>query len=104
MFIDCIGFRHSVFIFRFGSGFCGFLLLTGLKICVVVAEVQRCAGRGEIVDFIRKLVDKITVMRNDKQRAIVAQKCVFKRLAGIDIEVVRRFVEDQKVRFGKHQL
>ena len=31
-------------------------------------------------------------MRNDQDRALVAEKCILKNLSGLDVEVIRGFV------------
>jgi len=40
-------------------------------------------------------------MRNDQDRALVAEKCILKNLSGLDVEVIRGFVEDQQVCVGQ---
>ena len=39
-------------------------------------------------------------MRNEQQRALEGQQRVLERLAALQVEVVRRLVEDQDVRAG----
>ena len=55
-------------------------------------------------DAIGDAVDKVTVVRHEKDRPFVVFEDLFQRLARGDIEVVRRLVEDQQVRLFQCQL
>ena len=51
----------------------------------------------------RSLIDKITVMRNVKHRTGVLTDRFLKDFLRNNIQMVRRLVEDQEIRFGEHQ-
>ena len=55
-------------------------------------------------DLRRQRVHKGAVVRYEEDRAVVLVEHIFQRLAGDDVEVVGRLVEDQEVRAlqGQH--
>ena len=50
------------------------------------------------------LVQEIAVVRHDQERAVEVHQRLLDRLAGGDVEMVRRLVEDEEVRLEDHQL
>ena len=51
----------------------------------------------ELVDLAHQTIEEVTVVRNEDERAIVVEERLLEYLLSLHIEVVRWFVEDQKV-------
>ena len=49
-------------------------------------------------------VEEISIVTHDEQRAVVLVEAIFERLEGLDVEVVRRLVEDEQVGGTREQL
>src|SRR5690606_6762826 len=49
-------------------------------------------------------VEEVPIVTDDEQRAVVVDKTVFQRLERLDIEIVRRLVEDEQIRRTREEL
>jgi len=73
------------------------------QIIIVVTDIIHHPLSGEIQDPRCGLVDKITVMGDVEHRTAVMAEGILQNLLRSDIQVVRRLIEDQKVRLRKHK-
>ena len=62
---------------------------------VIVLEVPDARGH---------FVDEVVIVCDDQDSALIALERNVKRVDGFEIKMVRRFIEDEDVRFLKHQL
>ena len=67
-------------------------------------NIGHAASDEKIDNSRRKLVYEISVVRYRDYRSVKALKCCLKRLAGINIKMVRRLVENEKIHVGQYQL
>ena len=69
--------------------------VAGVRLDRAVEQLQRAVGH---------LVEEVAVVADDDHRRRAFQQELFEPLGGLDVEVVRRLVEDHQVRLGQQQL
>ena len=92
----CIGIQH-------GTAVLADILLL-LEVVIVVTDVVIEAVFEKLEDTGRGLVDEVTVMGHVEHGALVVPDRVLEHFTALDIQVVRRLVEDEEVRVTEHQL
>ena len=75
-----------------------------LDICCVAAGPRRHAAAIQLDDTRGESVEKRTIVRHEQQRAAEVLEESFQPLDRLDIEMVRRLVEQQEIRFGHERL
>src|SRR5688500_1436410 len=73
-------------------------------VVVVATEVVPEFSAFQIYDPTRQLAEEVAVVGYEEHRAPVLEKRIFERLAGGDVEVIGRFVEQEQVRAANHDL
>ncbi|MFR8176287.1 MAG: hypothetical protein ACLVB5_03985 [Christensenellales bacterium] len=87
----------------------GLLLLAQRQLAVfipevVVADVHLDLAEVDVTDMRTDLVEEVTVVADDDDRIREIQQEVFQPADGLDIQIVRRFVQQQDVRVSKERL
>ena len=88
--------KHLPLVLDAGLG--GFALRLGDQIVVVTALVIDEAAARQLDDARGDAVEKVAVVRHEQARAGVAREKVFQPLDALGVEVIGRFVEDEKIR------
>ena len=73
------------------------LLLLPVQEVLVPARVERRLPAAHLDDLGRELVDEVAVVGDEDQRAAVVVEGVEQHFLGVEVEVVRRLVEEQEV-------
>ena len=76
----------------------------GLGVVRVRAGVDRHLPVVEVHDLVHHPIEQVAVVRDDDRRAVVAGQELLEELRGLDVQVVRRLVEQQKIGLLKQQL
>ena len=71
---------------------------------VVVADIHLDLAEVDVADVRTDLVEEVTVVADDDDRIREIQQEVFQPADGLDIQIVRRFVQQQDVRISKQRL
>src|SRR5271157_1046568 len=79
-------------------------LLLLLQILFVVSAVELHALVPDLGDAIHRHIEEVAVMRDQHVRVRIPKQILLKPVAGFEIKVVRRLVEQQQVRFRQQQL
>ena len=87
-----------------GGGNRGLLLAPLLDEVGVVAPVLVADAVPKLEDAADEAVEEVAVVGDDQDRPLIAEQGVLKDLPGLDVEVVRRFVEDEEVRVRQEDL
>ena len=78
------------------------MLQNGTIFCISAAEITDLAILQQ-PDAFSKLLDKVAVVGNEQQHTLKLLDGSFHPFSGCDIQMVRRFVQNQKVDFLIHQ-
>ena len=73
-------------------------------IFVVVARINAQLAVIQVSHVSADHIQEVTVVRNDDHGAVTLVQHLLQPANGIDVQVVRRFVEQQDVRIGKQRL
>ena len=76
----------------------GLALLLPVEEVLVAARVERRLAAADLDHLARELVDEVAVVRDEDQRAAVGRQRLEQDLLRVEVEVVRRLVEQQHVR------
>ena len=79
-------------------------LLFLLGILRVVAAVHAGSSVIEVDDFRHDMIEEVPVMGDEQNRTVVALQHLLEPLNRLDIEVVRRLIEDEQVRLREEDL
>ena len=71
---------------------------------VVAAGVRDHCLIIDVCDMRANLVEKMAVVRNDDETSLVCAEMILKPVHGIEIEVVRRLVQQQRIRIAEQRL
>ena len=86
------------------SGFGFQSRLLAIQVRRVVARPTREPAAIEFQDAGRHLAEQGSIVRNEEQRAAVAEQKILQPADGVDVQVVGRLVQQQEIRAADHGL